>query len=925
MLHLEPGTIRSLDDLREYLQKAVELEHSTIPPYLVAHYSLHGPVNSEIKDSLLAVAIEEMLHMTLAANVLNAIDGTPNIDFPEFVPAYPSRLPLGVGSTDPKNELIVPLERFSRQLLKNVFMEIEEPEQPREFPIAELAAADVGAPDYSFATIGEFYTAVKRALNHFGEAAFTGDPARQVSVHQAFDRYIDEQKVPDVVDGLQSALRAIDVIVEQGEGTAESPVDPNTGNADDYSHYYAFAAIYHGRQLKPDLTDTGGFSYSGSRIGYDPEQVYPLIANLKTADFRADSEEHQLLTRFNSTYSQMLQQLHSTFNGSPDDIDSAIRTMGRLDNVAREVVRRRISPDSLVRLRISPDDVYHLTPSFEYAASAGTQPTTRFDRVVEILDESIGGPGETIGVHGPFWRDVERDEFVAYSYRGVDLIVLNDGPSSNLIRALKGQAPFGADLPNPPVGARFSRMPAGFDPVPDGDIAFIEQWINEGCLEDPFEPGPAMRWRRTNAPDASSRTDDIWFADPQRGWAANSNGRIIYTEDGGDSWVEQLADDDVYFRCLGFADDQTGWAGTLTTGKRLFRTVDGGASWTLVNDLPDNQPSAICGMSVVSQSVVYLSGTNFPNRPTGIYKTTDGGASWSAIDMEPWADMLIDCYFTDENTGWVVGGKIPQDEPQIRDNSFPVVLKTTDGGATWENKLESISNDLAKGEWGWKIQFLNERVGFVSLEAFDVGAILKTTDGGENWERLPINDPQQNANLEGVGFIDENTGWVGGWGDRQFERQSSSATEDGGQTWRDANEIGRAINRFRFFGNPVTIGYSSGVTVYKYESVATQVDERLAQVSATSRELMPMSQFTRSSQAESIHIPVVRADPSQPARLRIWDRFGDEVIVIDDESEDAATVEWDMTDINGNRVNPGYFILRFTCGDKSESSLLKLT
>ncbi|CAD73688.1 MAG TPA: hypothetical protein DDX19_05000 [Rhodopirellula baltica] len=920
MLHLETGAITSVDDLREFLQKAIELEHATIPPYLVAHYSLHGPLNSEIRDCLKEVAIEEMLHMTLAANILNAIGGTPRIDFPEFVPDYPSKLPLGVGSTDPDHELIVPLERFSKQLLKNVFMEIEEPERPREFPTIERSAALV-APQFTFSTIGEFYAAIKQALMHFGSEIFSGPPANQVSVHQAFGRFIDTNQVPDIVTRLESALRAIDVIVEQGEGTYESPVDPNTGVVDDYAHYYKFAAIFHGRRLKPDWTSTGGFSYSGQRIGYDPEQVFPLLANLKLQDLRGDSEEHELLQTFNLTYSRMLRELDSAFHGNPAAIFTAVATMRQLEQDAENVVAKRISPDSLKTIQIGADDVYHLTPSFEYVAGADEPSKTRFDRVIEILDESIGGPSVTIGVHGAFWRNKTRNEFIAFQFAGLDLIVVNDGSGSNMVKALKGEAPFGADLPNSPAGARFSRMPAGFDPVSNSDIQFIEQWIDDGCPEDPLQPEEKMAWRRTNAPDASSRTDDIWFIDPQRGWAANSNGKIIFTEDGGDSWVDQLSDPEVYFRCLGFADEQTGWAGTLTAGKRLFHTTDGGQNWQSVDNLPGNQPSAICGISVVSKDVIYASGTNFPNRPTGVFKTTDAGANWEAIDMEPWSDMLIDCFFTDENTGWVVGGKIEPGEPQIRDNSFPVVLKTTDGGKTWENKLDSISGVLVKGEWGWKIQFLNDQIGFVSLEAFDTGAILKTTDGGENWVRLLINDPQQNANLEGVGFIDEHVGWVGGWGDREFERQSSSSTDDGGVTWRDANEIGRAINRFRFFGNPVTVGYSSGVTVYKYESIDSGAIA--VQAIASTRQIMPARLLTRSSQTETVHIPV-GFDAQQTATLRIWDRFGDEVAVIENISGDINGVEWDMKNSTGNRVQPGYFILRLTRGEESESSLLKL-
>ena len=122
---------------------------------------------------------------------------------------------------------------------------------------------------------------------------------------------------------------------------------------------------------------------------------------------------------------------------------------------------------------------------------------------------------------------------------------------------------------------------------------------------------------------------------------------------------------------------------------------------------------------------------------------------------------------------------------------------------------------------GGEIQFLDSKTGFVSLENFRAAAILKTSDGGQTWMRLPVNDPQGNVNLEGIGFVDEQRGWVGGWGPGGFggggsPQGFSSATTDAGVTWSNANEIGLFINRFRFFGSPVNVGYASGDTVYKY-------------------------------------------------------------------------------------------------------------
>jgi photosystem II stability/assembly factor-like uncharacterized protein len=155
-----------------------------------------------------------------------------------------------------------------------------------------------------------------------------------------------------------------------------------------------------------------------------------------------------------------------------------------------------------------------------------------------------------------------------------------------------------------------------------------------------------FQWSPTNAPEASTRTDDIWFINPSVGWAVNSNGQIIKTRNGGVNWEEQFQDSDTYLRCVSFANPLKGWVGTLTAGKRLYSTTDGGQNWKLIdNILPEFAPSAICGLSVVNESVVYASGTNFPNRPPGMVKTVDGGATWTAWDMSEYATLLVDNYF----------------------------------------------------------------------------------------------------------------------------------------------------------------------------------------------------------------------------------------------------------------------------------------
>jgi hypothetical protein len=99
--------VTTLDDLREHLQWAIELEHSTLPPYLCALYSIKPGTNPEAVGVITSVFIEEMLHMTLAANLLNAVGGAPKLDHAAFIPRFPTYLPHSA------NAFQVSLEPFS--------------------------------------------------------------------------------------------------------------------------------------------------------------------------------------------------------------------------------------------------------------------------------------------------------------------------------------------------------------------------------------------------------------------------------------------------------------------------------------------------------------------------------------------------------------------------------------------------------------------------------------------------------------------------------------------------------------------------------------------------------------------------------------------------------------------------------------------
>src|SRR3712207_2533904 len=71
----------------------------------------------------------------------------------------------------------------------------------------------------------------------------------------------------------------------------------------------------------------------------------------------------------------------------------------------------------------------------------------------------------------------------------------------------------------------------------------------------------------------SNRYDDVFFVNDTMGWAANADRRIYRTMDGGQTWTLQFTAPG-YLRSIEFANTKLGFCGSLDSA--LFRTEDGG-------------------------------------------------------------------------------------------------------------------------------------------------------------------------------------------------------------------------------------------------------------------------------------------------------------------------------------------------------------
>jgi hypothetical protein len=347
--------ITTTEDLHRYLRAALQLEHATIPPYLTALYSMHPNTNLDAFHIIRVVAVEEMLHLTLAANVLNAVGGTPDLTAPDFVPTYPAFLPDG------EDDFQVDRERFSKKAV-DTFLKIERPgvapdEESRIKHREGASRSLLAAPEddsMHFYSIGEFYEEIRRGLVHLqaekakaGEELFSGDPARQVTPEYY---YSGGGEIIPVTD-LESAVAALRLIGEQGEGLGGAIFD----NEGELAHYYRFKQLLHGRYYQEG---DGPDDPTGPPLVVDWDAVYPVKTNASLEDYREAPGLYAAAVEFNRQYASFLSLLTDAYTGRPELLIDAVVEMFRL----------RDGMTSLIRNPLPGADGLTAGPTFEVAA-----------------------------------------------------------------------------------------------------------------------------------------------------------------------------------------------------------------------------------------------------------------------------------------------------------------------------------------------------------------------------------------------------------------------------------------------------------------------------------------------------------------------------------------------------------------------------
>jgi len=270
--------------------------------------------------------------------------------------------------------------------------------------------------------------------------------------------------------------------------------------------------------------------------------------------------------------------------------------------------------------------------------------------------------------------------------------------------------------------------------------------------------------------------ESVWFLDQDTGFIVNGdygiNGIICKTTNGGKNWTVVSSETYLGLQDISFINKKVGFAiGTIIQSDYIYgtilKTINGGNSW-----------SRIWTGNITSPGISSLERLFFTDSLNGyitssskkILKTTDGGNTWEIKSLTNEGTKI---FFLNKDTGFIAS------------NSY--FQRTMDAGQTWTSNYFSGAKDIF---------FLNEKIGF-SVQSYD---IRKTTDGGLTWttKYSASSDDFQTVKFinDSVGYAFANMGYV-------------YKTLDGGEHWFiQDNPTNDRIHKVFFIDS--CIGYAVG-------------------------------------------------------------------------------------------------------------------
>jgi hypothetical protein len=291
-------------DLHQHLRHALDLELWTIPLYLTALYSIKGLKDLKSQDYpdaaklIYSVAVQEMLHLELVCNISNALGWSPEF----HAPVYDEN--KGIPFIHPDKDFLpkelhgylVRPQALNEQSLK-LFCAIELPHPKRRI---------VFEKGKTYESISEMYEALKMGIVKLWDECYVGDTLN-IKQKESFREYHNthgrHHGFSQVVNSPEAALKAIEAIIDQGEGAdaARVPADfrppvPAEGMEYDLgwykghlSHYQKFRILLHHHHKLPEVYSEYGWKNSIAQ--QEMESSFKDLLTEMKMNFNSDGRE----------------------------------------------------------------------------------------------------------------------------------------------------------------------------------------------------------------------------------------------------------------------------------------------------------------------------------------------------------------------------------------------------------------------------------------------------------------------------------------------------------------------------------------------------------------------------------------------------------------------------------------------------------
>lgn len=247
---------------------------------------------------------------------------------------------------------------------------------------------------------------------------------------------------------------------------------------------------------------------------------------------------------------------------------------------------------------------------------------------------------------------------------------------------------------------------------------------------------------------------------------------------------EQNAPTTASLRGLSVLTEEVAWASG--SGGTFLRTTDGGQSWQ-TGKVPGADTLDFRSVQAFSEREALLLSAGQPAR---IYRTADGGKNWEQVYSDQSGQAFFDAFaFWNEHEGLAMSDPV---------NGYFLLLKTTDGGHSWQNIANDSMPAAKEGEAGFAASGSGVVAPARKLALFGTGGsavrIFRSSDGGNSWQAVntPLEAETASTGIYSIAMKDGQQGIaVGGDYTRPDAKYNHLLnTEDGGLSWQRIDDSG---------------------------------------------------------------------------------------------------------------------------------------